>query len=108
MERSAPGPSTVPPSPTVLALYELKDATLNGHAGQGYVYPIKTYKGREYRGVFFASEEEPLNAAAEAEEVAFEGTVYKTTTANHDTVTVDVTKVVSVGIGMRADFTVKE
>lgn len=91
-----------------MALYELKDATLNGHAGQGYVYPIKTFRGREYRGVFFASEEEPLNEAAAAEEVPFEGIVYKTTTSGQDTVTVDVTKVVSVGIGMRADFTVKD
>ena len=90
----------------LLALYELKDATLGGVDGQGYAFSVETFRGKEYQGVFFASEKEPLEALESADAVAFEGMVYHKTTSGKDTLNVDVTKVLSVGVGARADFSV--
>ena len=90
-----------------MALYELKDATLSGIDGEGYVYPVETYKGIGYKGVFFAGGDADLASVADQEGPTFAGTVYmKSRTKNGQEVTVDVTNVVSVGVGVRADFTV--
>lgn len=87
-----------------MALYELQDATLDGIDGQGYVFPIETFRGKEYRGVFFADDSDALSSDTEA--AKFEGTVYHKTTSGEDTVTVDVTNVVQTAVGLRADFKV--
>ena len=88
-----------------MALYELHDATLNGVDGQGYVFPIETFRGKEYRGVFFAnSDDDPIST--DIDEAPFEGVVYHKTTSGEDTVTVGVTNVVETASGRRADLAV--
>lgn len=89
-----------------MALYSLKDATLNGHSGQGYVYPVSSYLGTEYRGVFFADDEEAVAGLSEAEAIPFAGTVYRKTSQREDELTVDVTKTIAVRFGTRVDFAV--
>ena len=95
-----------------MALYELKEATLNGVSGEGYAYVIDTYQGKAYRGVFFsgeASDEAPLEeTAGEKAPVPFEGTVYHKTVERVEALDVNVTKTVDVAIGTRADFEVIE
>lgn len=91
-----------------MALYELKDATLGGVEGQGYAFSVETFRGKEYKGVFFASEKDPLEALEGADAVEFTGIVYHKTTSGNDTLNVDVTKVLSVGVGARADFSVAD
>ncbi|MEL6446109.1 MAG: hypothetical protein AAFP18_10200 [Bacteroidota bacterium] len=90
-----------------MAFYQLQDATLNGVEGRGYAYPIKTFKGKEYRGVFFAEDEDAQAAvveAVEAETAEFTGTVYERTKSPVRTFDVNVTETVSSGLGERADF----
>ena len=89
-----------------MALYELKDATLGGIQGEGYVYPVDTYKGIVYRGVFFAGNDADLDSLTERDDAMFAGTVYLKTSERTDELPVDVTKVVSVAVGHRADFDV--
>ncbi|NNF57911.1 MAG: hypothetical protein HKN04_06685 [Rhodothermaceae bacterium] len=90
-----------------MALYEPKEATLNGIEGEGYAYVVDTYQGKAYRGVFFADEDADLGEAAGAEEpVSFEGTVYHKTTEGVEALDVTVTKTVNVSVGTRADFEV--
>jgi len=91
-----------------VALYEPKEATLNGVEGEGYAFVVDTYQGKAYRGVFFArGEDAPMETVAESEEpVPFEGIVYHKTTEKVETLDVNVTKTVGVGVGTRADFEV--
>ncbi|MEL6611328.1 MAG: hypothetical protein AAFQ53_04470 [Bacteroidota bacterium] len=89
-----------------MALYELKEATLGGIAGEGYAYPVDTYKGIVYRGVFFAGNDTDLSSLADSEDNVFAGTVYLKTSERTDEVPVEVTKVVPVAVGSRADFDV--
>jgi hypothetical protein len=91
-----------------MAIYELKDAALDGIEGQGYAYPVKTFRGKEYKGVFFSDNPQALQSAVEKEEVEFSGTVYERTRERTDTLVVDVVKTISSGIGERADFVVIE
>jgi hypothetical protein len=91
-----------------VAIYELKDAALGGIEGRGYVYPVKTFRGKEYKGVFFTSDPEAIAAVLEKEEVEFSGTIYDTTRERSETCTVDVVNTLSAGIGERADFVVIE
>ena len=85
----------------------MKDATLGGIAGEGYVYPVDTYRGIEYKGVFFAGTDADLSELEGQEDATFEGTVYlKTSQRDNDEVSVNVTKIVSVAVGTRADFDV--
>jgi len=90
-----------------VAIYELKNAQLDGLEGQGYVYPVKTFRGKEYKGVFFGEDPQALQALTEKEGVEFRGTVYEATRERNDTVQVTVVKTVTAGIGERADFVVK-
>jgi hypothetical protein len=87
-----------------LALYELQDATLAGVEGQGYVFPVETFRGKEYRGVFFADDDAEIST--DISEATFEGTIYHKTTSGEGDVTVDVTNVVRTAVGKRADLTV--
>jgi hypothetical protein len=87
-----------------LALYELHDATLAGVAGQGYVFPVETFRGKEYRGVFFADDDAEIST--DIKEATFEGTIYHKTTSGEGDVTVDVTNVVRTAVGKRADLAV--
>jgi hypothetical protein len=89
-----------------LALYELQDATLGGFQGEGYAYPVDTYKGIVYRGVFFAGNDADLDSLTDRDDTVFAGIVYLKTSQRTDEVPVDVTKVVSVAVGSRADFDV--
>ena len=89
-----------------MALYELQNATLGGIPGEGYAYPVDTYKGTVYRGVFFAGNDADLDGLTERDDATFEGTVYLKTSERTDEVSVDVTQVVSVAVGSRADFDV--
>ena len=117
-----------------MALYELKEATLDGLSGHGYAFPVSTFRGIEYRGVFFpakraaappadaetapdapadaptdtapADAPAPLEALVEADAAEFTGTVYKRTSVAVETVPVNVTEVVTVAVGDRADFEV--
>ncbi|MEM1054431.1 MAG: hypothetical protein AAGI52_02815 [Bacteroidota bacterium] len=91
-----------------MALYELQDATLAGISGEGYCYPVDTYRGIVYKGVFFAGNDADLEDLPNLEDATFEGTIYLKTSQKTDEVPVDVTKVVSVAIGHRADFDVKD
>lgn len=86
-----------------MALYELQDATLDGVEGQGYVFPVETFRGKEYRGVFFADDD---SITTDINEGTFEGMIYHKTTSGEGDVTVDVTNVVSTAVGKRADFQV--
>jgi len=81
---------------------------LDGIEGQGYAYPVKTFRGKEYKGVFFADDPEAVQQALEKEDVEFSGTIYEATKVREDTVDVDVVNIISSGIGERADFVVKE
>ncbi len=91
-----------------MAIYELKHAELDGIEGQGYAYPVKTFRGKEYKGVFFADDGEALQAIAEKDEVEFSGTVYDTTRERTETFPVDVVDTLTAGIGERAAFVAKE
>ena len=92
-----------------MALYELQEATLAGIDGEGYVYPVDTYKGTGYRGVFFAGEGSEVESLEGREEATFEGTVYmKSRVKKGQEVSVDVTNIVSVAVGTRADFEVRD
>lgn len=91
-----------------MAIYELRTAELNGVEGRGYAYPVKTFRGKEYKGVFFADEGSIVQEALGQEEVAFTGTVYERTRERVETLTVEVVDTVSSGLGERADFVVIE
>ena len=84
----------------------MQDATLAGISGEGYVYPVETYQGIKYKGVFFAGNDTDLSELPGQEDATFEGTIYLKTSQKTDTVPVDVTNVTSVAIGSRADFDV--
>lgn len=87
-----------------MSIYALQEAELNGIEGQGYAFPVKTFRGKEYRGVFFAEDEEAVQGAMAEEEVKFTGTVYDSTRERVETFPVNVTDTVAVGIGERATF----
>lgn len=87
-------------------LYDLEDATLNGISGRGYAFAVDTFRGKEYKGVFFATEDDVPNLDTDAETVSFEGRVYHKTTQREDSFTVNVTDVTPVGVGARIAFEV--
>ena len=89
-----------------MSLYELQDAKLAGVDGQGYVFPVDTFEGKQYRGVFFANEDSEA-ITTDIDEATFEGTIYHKTTSGEGDVTVDVTNVVRTAVGKRADFEVR-
>ena len=88
-----------------MALYELQDATLAGIEGQGYVFPIDTFEGKQYKGVFFAHDEE-AEISTDIQEATYEGIIYHKTTSGPGDATVTVTNVVETAVGKRADFVV--
>ena len=88
-----------------MALYELQDAKLAGIDGQGYVFPIDTFEGKQYRGVFFAHDED-AEISTDIQEATYEGIIYHKTTSGAGDATVSVTNVVDTAVGKRADFTV--
>ena len=88
-----------------LALYELQDATLAGIEGQGYVFPVDTFEGKQYKGVFFAHDEE-AEISTDIEEATFEGIIYHKTTSGPGDATVKVVNVVTTAVGKRADLEV--
>ncbi len=88
-----------------MALYELHDAKLAGIEGQGYVFPVDTFEGKQYRGVFFANEDGAA-ISTDIDEATFEGTIYHKTTQGEGDVTVSVTNIVETAVGVRADFEV--
>lgn len=88
-----------------MALYELHDAKLAGVEGQGYVFPVDTFEGKQYRGVFFANDDDsPITT--DVEEATFEGMIYHKTTSGEGDATVNVTNIVETAVGTRADFEV--
>ena len=92
-----------------MALYELKEAKLNGIPGEGYAYVVDTPQGKAYRGVFFARDAAAVDEASGHDApVPFEGTVYHKTVERVETLDVNVTKTVPVAVGTRADFEVVE
>lgn len=91
-----------------MAIYQLKEAELDGVEGQGYAYPVKTFRGKEYKGVFFADDEEAVQEVLDKDEVEFSGTIYDRTRERTETFTVNVVGTISAGIGERADFVVVE
>ena len=91
-----------------MALYELQDATLAGISGEGYCYPVDTYRGITYKGVFFAAQDADLDDLTSREDATFEGIIDLKTSQKTDEVPVDITNVGSVAIGHRADFDVKD
>ena len=88
-----------------MALYELQDATLAGVEGQGYVFPIDTFEGKQYRGVFFANDDD-AKISTDIDEATFEGIIYHKTTSGPGDVKVSVKNVVETAVGTRADFEV--
>ena len=88
-----------------MALYELQNATLAGIQGQGYVFPVDTFEGKQYRGVFFANDDGAA-ISTDLHEATFEGTIYHKTTSGEGDVKVHVTNVVETAVGPRADFKV--
>ena len=86
----------------------MKDATLAGISGEGYCYPVDTYQGTAYKGVFFASNDADLDDLPGREDATFAGTIYLKTSQKTDEVPVAVTNVVSVAVGHRADFDVRD
>lgn len=88
-----------------MAIYELQDATLAGIEGQGYVFPIDTFEGKQYKGVFFAHDEE-AEISTDIKEATYEGIIYHKTTSGPGDATVTVTNVVKTAVGQRADFDV--
>lgn len=91
-----------------MAIYELREAQLDGIDGQGYVYPVKTFRGKEYKGVFFTEDIEAVRKTLEKEAVEFSGIVYERTKEREDTLTVDVVGTLSAALGERADFVVRD
>ena len=88
-----------------MALYELHDAKLAGVEGQGYVFPVDTFEGKQYRGVFFANDDD-ASITTDVEEATFEGMIYHKTTQGEGSETVRVTNVVETAVGSRADLEV--
>ena len=88
-----------------MALYELQDATLAGIEGQGYVFPVDTFEGKQYKGVFFANDED-AEISTDIEEATFEGIIYHKTTSGPGDAVVTVANVVTTAVGKRADFEV--
>ena len=88
----------------IVALYELQDAKLAGVSGQGYVFPVDTFRGKEYRGVFFADDDAAITT--DIDEGTFEGMIYHKTTKGAGDATVNVTNIVSTAVGNRVDFEV--
>lgn len=102
-----------PPRPIVsqskrfdLALYELHDAKLAGVEGQGYVFPVDTFEGKQYRGVFFANDDDEASITTDVAEATFEGMIYHKTTQGEGDATVNVTNIVETAVGRRADLEV--
>ncbi|MDX1531260.1 MAG: hypothetical protein R3362_07020 [Rhodothermales bacterium] len=91
-----------------MAIYQLKEAELDGVEGRGYAYPVKTFRGKEYKGVFFADDEEAIQDVLDKEEVEFSGTIYDRTREREETFSVNVVDTLSAGIGERADFVALE
>ena len=88
-----------------MALYELQDAKLAGVEGQGYVFPVDTFEGKQYKGVFFANDED-AEITTDIKEATFEGRIYHKTTSGEGDVTVSVTNIVETAVGKRADLEV--
>ena len=100
-----PGPPVPLTTRFDLALYELQDATLAGVEGQGYVFPVDTFEGKQYRGVFFANDDDAA-ISTDIEEATFEGMIYHKTTKGTGDATVKMTAIVETAVVSRADFEV--
>ena len=91
-----------------MPLYELEEATLDGHEGQGYAYKTDDAFGSTYHGVFFPSGDADESTFEEMKEnggvVEFTGRLYLKTTSNYDSINVEVTNTLRTGSGPRADF----
>lgn len=60
-----------------MAMYELEKVVLGEVEGEGYAFTRKTVFGKTYQGVFYAEDDEALEALLEGEEeLTFEGPVY--------------------------------
>jgi len=98
-----------------MALYELQAAKLGAIQGRGYAFLKRNNMKESYKGVFFAGEEDAqqLEPLLGEEPVTFTGVIYKKNRSGAvvqkvDTVQVDVSNLISVHAGERADFSVIE
>jgi hypothetical protein len=96
-----------------MAMYTPQEATLGSIKGEGYTFMKRTFRGKEFQGVFFGTEEdlEDLEALLEKEEVRFKGISYKKlksgkTTKKKQSFLVNVKQLLSVRAGERVDFEV--
>lgn len=93
---------------SLMALYQLQDATLGDLNGQGYVFPSDDTGGSGFRGVFFAEPEAAPENIVAAEPMPFEGIVYRKTTEGRASVLADVQGVTRLRHAVRLDFEVVE
>jgi hypothetical protein len=70
------------------------------------VFPVDTFEGKQYRGVFFANDDDEASITTDIEEVTFEGMIYHKTTQGEGDATVSVTNIVETAVGRRADLEV--
>lgn len=98
-----------------MPLYRKEEATLGDIEGEGFAFRKRTFRGDEYKGVFFVDDEADVDLESLTDEgkVEFTGTVYRKTRAGKvrkriTTFLVDVKNLISVRIGERADFKVLE
>lgn len=87
-----------------MPIYSPHEATLGDLEGQGFAFSKKTSLGKSYQGVFFADDEDALNALKEEERVEYAGILYDRSRELEETFPVSITNVILTRSGMRADF----
>lgn len=98
-----------------MAMYTPQEATLGSIKGEGYAFMKRTFRGKEFQGVFFGTEDdlEDLEALLEKDEVRFKGISYKKlksgkTKKRKRSFLVNVKNLLSVRAGERVVFDVVE
>jgi len=92
-----------------MSLYDLHDAKLNDHEGEGFAYSQKTVYGKAYKGVFFAENGTSIESLADKEDDSqFEGILYDRSREREKSFSVEITDVISTPSGDRADFVATE
>lgn len=96
-----------------MAVHTPQEATLGDVEGTGYAFMKRTFRGKEFEGVFFGTEEDTddLEALLEKDTVRFDGVLYKRLksgriTEKAESFLVNVKELLSVRAGERVTFEV--
>ncbi|MEM1125293.1 MAG: hypothetical protein AAGI71_01485 [Bacteroidota bacterium] len=93
--------------------FTLQSATLGDIDGQGYAFTKRTFEGREVQGILFVDDEQDVEALQQEDELIYEGALYyrrKTQgpREEHESFPVEITGVLSTGMGHRVSFSAVE